>query len=260
MSGRWICVAAAMLPLLSCSVKEERGECPCHLRLSFGAEWTGNVSVSAWDAEGCVFCMGDVLKDAVDGVAEYDVVRGRYTLCVSQLDSGSGSDGRAVIRRGSQADSLYAWASGAIDTDRENLDVRPSRNKQFATIYLSITSRSEMDYNIIVSGGVNGLDLRTLEPIAGEFACRAVKDDGWYYRFRLPRQPMEAVGDGLSLEVYSGSDLISEFPLGEEIMSAGYDWSAESLQDIYVDVDMNQVRLSVSVGDWEDGGENAYKI
>ena len=51
-----------------------------------------------------------------------------------------------------------------------------------------------------------------------------------------------------------------EYPLGAAIKEAGYDWNDEDLEDVYVSVDIDLVKVSVGVGDWENGGENSYNF
>lgn len=261
MSRNWIYVAVALLPLCSCSLKEERDECPCIVSLSLDPALEGNVVFGAVNDDGYSFRRDDVLSDEEGGTVEYEIVRGNNILYMYQ--GNLVSDGPLIrYRNGVQADSVYAWNSGLLNTNMEMLSISPEFKKQFATVYLSIISRNKSVFKIIVTGGVNGLDLRTMKPLAGEFACRADKIDDWYYVFRLPRQFADErlASEPLKIEVYSESGLAASCPLGEAISATGYDWEDESLSDIYVDMDIDLVNVSIDVGNWEDGGEHSFKI
>ncbi len=261
MSHNWIYVAAALLPLCSCSLKEERDECPCIVSLYLDPTLEGNVVFGAVNDDGYSFRRDDVLSDEERGTVEYEIVRGNNILYMYQ--GNPLSEGPLIrYRNGVQADSLYAWNSGMLNTNMETLRISPELKKQFATVYLSILSRNKSVYKIIVTGGVAGLDLLTMTPLAGEYACRADKIDDWYYVFRLPRQFADEsqACETLKVEVYSESGLAASCPLGEAITATGYDWDDESLSDLYIDLDIDQVSVSVEVGNWENGGEHSFMI
>ncbi|MCQ2157603.1 MAG: hypothetical protein MJY53_04335 [Bacteroidales bacterium] len=258
MLKRCICVAALVLPLLSCSVKDDRGDCPCHLRLSFDPEVEGNLVLTVNEAGRRVFYKENILSDSDGESLEYDFIRGNYAISVYG-STAQVTDDIMHIKPGQQSDSIYAWTSGKMNTNLENLEIRPELHKQFTTVYLSIASRSESDYKVIVSGGVNGMDMAFLRPLEGEFACLATRSDDWYYTVRLPRQ-LEDCSGSLYVGIYSGAELVYEYPLGAAIKEAGYDWNDEDLEDVYVSVDIDLVKVSVGVGDWENGGENSYNF
>lgn len=262
MNRIWLSVAAILLPLCSCSLKEEREDCPCIVKISLDPSLSGKVVFGAFGEDGYSYRRENVLSDEEGGFAEYQILRGNNTLYMYQGELTL--DGAMVrYRNGVQADSMYAWNSGLLNTNVENLDIRPVLKKQFATVYLSVISRNRSVYKIIVTGGVSGFNILTMRPESGEFACLANKIDEWYYSFRIPRQFSDErlATEPLKMEVYSDSGVaIADYRLGEAIAEIGYDWESESLADIYVDVDIDQVRLSIDVGNWEDGGEHSYKI
>ena len=41
------------------------------------------------------------------------------------------------------------------------------------------------------------------------------------------------------------------FSIGEYIIESGYDWTAESLEDVNVEIDYAKTEVSFTVNDWE---------
>ena len=50
----------------------------------------------------------------------------------------------------------------------------------------------------------------------------------------------------------AGGEVIRTFALGEYILRAGYDWSAPSLEDIHIVMDLSVNRMDVIIGNYTD--------
>lgn len=47
------------------------------------------------------------------------------------------------------------------------------------------------------------------------------------------------------------NDVLRTFSIGEYIIESGYDWTAESLEDVNVEIDYAKTEVSFTVNDWE---------
>jgi len=93
----------------------------------------------------------------------------------------------------------------------------------------------------------NGLDLSQTAPDLPR--PKVVEGTTWVLSCRLPRQ----VDGSLMLEVLgAGGEVIRTFALGEYILRAGYDWSAPSLEDIHIVMDLSVNRMDVIIGNYTD--------
>ena len=53
------------------------------------------------------------------------------------------------------------------------------------------------------------------------------------------------------LELDDGTSVQKTFALGEYIVSSGYDWAAEELEDLTVTLDFQITYVKITVADWE---------
>lgn len=235
----------------ACTVKEDRGPCPCYLQVSFtDPDATGEAELLGWDDD-------RLFRDRI----RIEEVRPAWTKPVRKgmlfLSACTGMDesfpeGRQMrIPPGSQADSLYAWFE-EVDATGDLAYAKVSFRKQFATVFLDIRKPADVvrSCRFDVEGNSCGFDLLDFSPVTGPFRFSAVPRDGEeIVTFRVPRQ-----GDtGLTVTIRPEGAPAARFPLGEYIDRLGYNWKTEELQDIYVAVDLVRGQVDVRVADWEDG-------
>ena len=91
------------------------------------------------------------------------------------------------------------------------------------------------------------MDLRTLNPAHGAFQARAQQTAPSRFALRVPRQDDAS----LMLDFLQEENILFSFELGRRILEMGYDWTAESLEDIELEIDYANARISVIVGGWE---------
>ena len=217
--------------LVSCSVKEDRADCPCWLTVR--ASYPNEV-VSAW------FGTHTLFEGLVGEQIDRQVPRGTVDLVASR--------GKFTVAPGQQMDELYATAL-QVDTQCEEAEAIPFLNKQFARIYLEFKEADEGRLNITmeVAGNVKGADKRTLAPVQGAFSCTPEDNPDGGYVFRAPRQK----DNSLILNRWSADG--EELPpilLGQLIQKAGFDWTAESLGDVSILADLPAQTFQITVQDW----------
>ena len=253
-------VTLAVFAAASCSVKEDRWECPCWLvfepQEGARADSDGGFLLS-------VYHDGSLQRELTTQVSWESVRSGAYDISVSKGEkqmsileglSGSYISGTdLLIMEGSQADSIYAH-SVFVDCNREEASVPVESNKQFATVFLRMEDggAGSYPYSICITGDVDGLGLLTLEPHRGPFrySCGAFSGEN-EFRFRLPRQKDGSLRMELWEKEGTASSPVDVIPLGEYILESGFDWGGKSLGDIYIGVDYAQAGIRIRVNDWE---------
>ena len=232
--------ASAMIALASCSVKEDRTDCPCWLTVRASYP---NEAVSAWYGTHMLF----------DGLMGQQVDR--------QVPRGSvdvlASCGSFTVHVGEQMDELFA-SIVRVDTQGETAEIIPKLNKQFARVYLEFKESDEgrVEHTLVVEGNVKGADKRTLQPVTGPFRCTPTASSGRGYEVNVPRQK----DDSLVLRQYDEDGVeFSPIPIGQIIRKAGFDWTQESLGDVSIIADIPESTFLITITDW-DGVSMTVKI
>ena len=246
----------------ACSVKEDRGPCPCYLQVSFtDPDATGEAELLGW-RDDQVFRDRIRIEKARPAWTK-PVPKGMLTVSACTGIRKAFAEGHQMrIPPGMEADSLYAWFS-EVDASGDLAYAQVTFRKQFATVFLDIRKSAEVvrSCRFLVEGNSCGFDLLDFSPVEGTFRCGPVSaagsltgsgaGDGTIVTFRVPRQ-----GDtGLTVTVSPEGSVPASFPLGEYIERLGYNWKTEELQDIYVSIDLARGLVDVRVADWEHGAE-----
>ncbi|MBO4475131.1 MAG: hypothetical protein J5737_00200 [Bacteroidales bacterium] len=244
-----------LLPLCSCSVKEDRGLCPCELtvRSSEPLKTEGDVLVSVIQ-DGSVVRQGMMSRmDFESGNCVLTVPRrpSVVTVFTGITDMNTVSGRRLDILSDHECDELYSCSATAeLSADTGECVVTPHKN--YARLHLAVLGLPE-NSDLKVSGPVKGYDLLSLVPCEGMFLCGPRPDDtasNWL--LRLPRQ----VDDSLSMEILNAAgDMLGEVGLGRLIAASGYSYVDEDLMDISVTVDLTRSTAIVHISGWESDSE-----
>ena len=238
-----------LMALCSCSVKEDRSDCPCWLTVDLSETNGAYVQLKAW-------CPAPVFSESIprsqrNAFHEYRVPRGQVRLSAYRETPGLFLEGEVLsITEGSQMDSLFACTS-LVDTDAEFAHETILLHKNFATVSVIFKDEENgrpADCRLDVSGTVAGVDVRTLEPIPGRFSCTAEEPLEGGFAFRVPRQ-MDA---DLNAALYSHDGILMEsYPVGWLIQQAGFDWSKTDLSDVEILVDTPTASFTITVKEWD---------
>ena len=220
-----------LVALVSCSVKEDRSDCPCWLTV----EAEKAISLSAW------YGSHQILDKHRGGFVDYTVPRGIVELVASY--------GKFSAAEGHQMDSLFAQRA-LVNTDGETAGHSVRLNKNFTTVELDFKEEEDgrTGYDLLAIGSVSGVDERTLEPIDGIF--RYVPDPvnkGRGYAFRVPRQK----DNSLALTLSYDGNVVETIDLGHLIARSGFDWKSENLGDVSIICDLPAHTFTITVKDWE---------
>ncbi|MBQ7269026.1 MAG: hypothetical protein IJS62_04130 [Bacteroidales bacterium] len=230
-----------LLACTSCSVKEDRSECPCILSLYTSDAAGKTVGVEVWNTGGVCVARGET--DAT--LLELKVPRGHLKVTAwSGLADCRLLGGVVSIPRGGQMDELCAWRSEA-DCSGEQASLILFLHKQWATVNLKLENYPfpQALPDLKIRGAVNGYDLASGLPVEGGFLFSPPFSGEGDIVFRLPRQH----GGELLLEV--GPKVLA---IGDMIVRSGYDWEEPDLDDIYIWVDYLKSTVKIGISDWNE--------
>ena len=239
---------AGLVALCSCSVKEDRSDCPCWMQVDASGVMAESIQLRGW------WGSRELFDETISGSElrafhEYTVPRGTVAVTAFAGKNRLSEDGNnLVILHGAQMDSLFAHASKVNTVCESTVDV-VSLNKHFTTVYLDFKDEDDgrSAYDLAVYGNVGGLDIRTLEPVEGTFSCLPDIAPERGYMFRVPRQKDDSLKAVLS---FHGKE-VESIPLGELIRKAGFDWSKQSLGDVSILADLPAHTFTITIMEWE---------
>jgi|GEM_PF-1815790 len=241
-------VGTVVLTLCSaCSVKEVRTDCPC--RLEIGLDTFAEVSPAATVeiGSGPAVLENRTVQLSPQPVLRTDIPHRDITLSVFTPGTKMERSGDLLLTSPlHDADSLYAFRQNLSGTGRETVRTRALAHKQFAQVTLRAVHATERTVHatFFICSDTGGLDLRTLRP-SRERAFRYPADlSSGADAFLLPRQDTDS---DIRIVLDDGRSPVSEFPLGEWIRESGFDWTAEDLDDLVVDLDFDSGRVYVEI-------------
>lgn len=248
--------------LCSCSVKDERGGMPSYLRIIFSNGPDGSPTLSDIYAMNTLstgydtFRWGrDLSPDSKPDGLLLSVPRG-YTRvgAYSGLTAGGSDEGTIFWDNGVESDSLWAHTSVA-DCRRELAQDTVLLHKQWCTLgVIAVNQRGDEGYNFRVEAPYAGMDVLTTEPVREEWLYSSMMrlPEGNRYEVRIPRQKAEdREAIRLYLQIPSGEE-VENYPLGEVMERAGYDWTDEDLKDIDLKIDFVRLVITAVVIEWNE--------
>lgn len=232
----------------SCTIKEDRMECPCKLGVDCqycSGKWQ-SVCFELWDIK---TILSEEYGPEFTEIHYYDVRRGLWqATAYAGVEKFNVGEGTVIISQGSQSDKLFAF-SASVDATGEDAMTRVVPHKQYACLTLDLSTYADpgYSYDLEVVGDVCGLNLLDLTPVGGDFDyVMPYRRDGMY-EVLVPRQKDAS----LQLLFWKDGELIDTVQLGKLIVQAGYDWSAEDLEDVTVTICQNKTDIVVRVVDWD---------
>ena len=253
----------------SCSVKEDRSDCPSHLSVDLKgcALRSALILISGEEGEA-------IASDAIspETVPEGNIRRiYRYRVPKGKVRVSSFSKGESLLQEGntlsiapeSQMDSLWGESREVI-VSHETEYYKPIFHKQFATIDL-ILARNDSSYGegpfsdrsggvplplgkkVSARIGVRGVNLTDLSPSIGEAVFDVpFSEERGAYTFRLPRMKEE----GVMISIREEGKEIRSLDVGKILLEAGFDWEEEDLSDAIIVADRYEGEFTVSISSW----------
>lgn len=248
-----IIAIASLFTLHGCSVKEDRGLCPCRVCFDYSLLLSDKQvgSIVHKCIETTIFSEdGGVLYRLVsDGDTcsrrEIEISRNRYsatTLVYDRVSHYYEGDLSSTI---AGAEPLFG-ESAPLEATGESATVIPAPYKQFITVTVHF-SQPASNLTVDLTAPSTGMDRLTLE--GNEEPCGlSAAVDGETVSFRLLRQ----AGNDISLTFTqsTGGRVIAQVGLGSLLTKSGFDFRAKSLNDIDIYADLKGGSLVIGVLDW----------
>ena len=239
-----------LLLLSSCSIKENRAECPCALTL----ELTGlPVRPVVLGVAGEGYSFTEVIH--ADTVIVLPVPKGE--LAVSAVGGAlAEGDGSVRIPPGEEAPPLYLFHAD-VSSAAEQVILPVTLHKQFCTLELLFKGPQGYGppFEVAVEGFYGGWQPDG-SPLTGAFSRRLLPGSDGRAVLRLPRHG----DDSLLMHIVFSDQIVRTFALGSYIAASGYDWSAPDLGDLTLHIDISVTSVTVSTDLWSRTEEIEFFI
>lgn len=250
-------VALMAASAASCSVKENRTECPCFLTLDLGSVGAAGLMEQGLKDLRILLVSGSGFSAEEDfrledEVKVYNVAVPKSDVEVMALCSGGGEcsveDGFVIVK-GEECPVVHMFAESFVaDAGEMRRTVVLHRNFCRLSVRMKTSFNAlPRPFTITVEGNVCGYRLDGT-PAGGAFNCTSAPSVAGECSIRIPRQNDASLR--LVIE-FLDSDEVRSFPVGEYILESGYDWTAPDLEDISVEMDFSRSGLTFSISKWK---------
>lgn len=244
----WLTFFVTMSLCASCSVKEDRSECPCLLTLDFSHTDTTDITsvrILVSDNGGPVF---DEEVAPSSFMPEYTVAVPQTSSFLNVYSGGGemvGRDGCIVIPPGKECPKVYSFGCELLqdqEAARESVDFR----KDHCVMTIHMNGQDGTGYMLRITGNINGYG-RDGSLCKGDFFYVPEHKGDGIFEVTVPRQE----DSSLMLEIDDGTEVLKNFALGEYVAAGGYDWKASYLEDISVYIDWSMTTITCTVQGWD---------
>ena len=232
-----------------CFIKDDRGECPCHLLIDMTSIDTSRVDslvlIGVYD--GIEAFYKTIHSDEFS--PEYELLTprtGNLHLKMLSNVSGFNLEGESLlIPFGMECPPVYMDAE-VLDCECETLRMQASLNKNYCRLAISLVDGQDFPFFLSVRGCVDGY-LYDGSPSEGNFSSPVLENPDGEYTVLLPRQ----LDGSLTLDIDDVSDVLKSFALGEILNGCGYDWTAPDLEDITLSMDYSLTNMTIKIQNWD---------
>ncbi len=247
-------LVASSIIIIGCSVREDREKCPCEILLDFSKETRKeNLCIAAINDRG-EFIHDERILKLENPIYSFNVEPSDqiYLAVASYAEGFPINLPPFQPPYGQEYYKQYAIFSSMMPRGgliRKEI----AMHKIYCEIEISFTSHPmEGVDKVSIEGRVSGYEMNG-NPMEGAFKC--VKDvEQASVSMIVPRQK----DDSLELMIYSEDKRLVSFALGEHIADMGYDWTAEDLEDIKIEIDLVNKRIYLDSDLW--GSSKFYKL
>lgn len=241
---------------LSCSVMEDRSECPCALTLDLSDVDYGLLNELGLEEMEII-----VVSESADPVRKtvslidapvelvLTVPRADVDLCAVCGGESIWKDSSQLIPEGKECPRYYVFTD-SFDARSENLTRKVTLHRNHCI--LNVRLKESYGYRpgpfqVIPEGNVCGFDYRC-EPVGGPFRCESPFSVDGICHVCIPRQKDSSLRLGFR---FKDSGEVRTFPVGEYIVQSGYDWTAPDLEDIDLEVDFSLSGITFLISMWK---------
>ena len=237
---------------VGCSVKEDRGDCPCRLILGISdVKIRSNdcLELQVTSENGDVICSEKLDSASLCRELSMDVPRTSLRVMAWCGGEGMASEDGLTIPLGSQCPQIYTYSS-ELDAKGEECRDTLRMRKNHCVMSVSFRRKDEEVVSLSLRGNVSGYDAEGI-PVEGAFLASVIRDPSvtmGCHQVVVPRQN----GGELILDVGDDDGKIKSFPLSECIAASGYDWTAPDLPDLMVTIDYVLTNVTLEIQGWDE--------
>jgi len=242
-------LAVSALLFSSCTVLEDRSDCPCRVEVDFSSSKDIPLPVRLYAlSEGRLLGKLSIYDISEPAVMELPR-RGVELLAVTGAEGDVLSG--ILIPHGSECPKVLWWRE-VLETKEETMHISPRLLKQYCRLTMNLPSAPGLQYTF--EGSVSGYG-SDLEPATGLFSFTPEVEDVPLKSVSvcLPRQKDAS----LMLHVSRNGHIIRSFSVGSYMAAYGYDWDSAELSDLTLTLDFASWPLQLSFStDLEETGHD----
>lgn len=241
---------ALVLILVTCTIIEDRAACPCRVEFrvdgSFKADEGVDIVVLGTQGQFAFHHHYDAWEASLPVFVDVPDREGADILvCPGFLARFVTEGGSLVFPSGASCPEMPLY-SATVSTEPENvtLDVTPHKNHCNITVRFSdsFPANCVLQLSSSVCGMAPGG-----KPVDGVFRQNVPLGASGVAVCRLPRQKDFSA----MLDIITPDDVTRHIALGNMMQQAGYDWSAEELGDITLDIDYTLSNVHLKFAGWD---------
>lgn len=250
----------AVLLSFSCSVKENRLDCPCYVNVNVDDYLT-----SGFDRALLSFSSGGLIDREEVDLSTYEGVgyeqamprRLGYVAVAAGLSKTMVKSDTLLTPYGLEADPLWLFCEEFLLSDDE-YHIESVARKQYCRLVIGVkglASGESYDYSFVVKGNCNAMDMYSATAIEGDYCAEATRNETGIFSVRIPRQKKsELLLEVIEKKVLSSSEernVKFTVDLGAIFTASGYNWERKDLLDAEVSIDYANAQVSFRVEDWK---------
>jgi hypothetical protein len=247
----YLFLGLSLFLLGGCSVKEDRIDCPCFLKICFQKDVKSAVTLTVKGEKKSYFERINVLPSDYPNGYTLEVPKDRYDIsCINGQALCNLDSSIVIIPTGKNFDRLYGWSDLKVDCLGESTVDTVKLHKQYCKLTITLIHADTLKtypYSMNIRGSYVGMGIYSLKPVKGVFKCS-------------PEEPSEFVRSIVFSRQDKG-DLVIDFTekltgktysydLSSLFNEHGYDWNAEDLKDVDITLDFATPRIGIKVNDW----------
>lgn len=238
----------------SCSVKENRANCPSWLDLTVVSQYDfifedGKAWCSIYEESGERMCVSPLTEmNDRDTLLTYTIDPKRTVSAV--VTSKEIINGAVTVPFGEEMSNFYAFRKDIACFDEVETDVIYKLHKQYCllTVNLSEVAKPFAKYlTARVDAPYDGSSFPSFAAHKGDYRYKTTFDSEGKAYLRLPRQ----AGIGMTLTIAKEGAFADTYDLYEAMRMAHFDWTKDSLDDYEITVTLNGAGAEFEIEDWK---------
>jgi len=264
--GFLFCLLFYNITICSCSIKEDRIDCPCYLSLDFSnidSSYIKDVLIWVTDYDDNIILTDSINKSSFKKPYKTTIKRdiinlycwSNYKKMISfkNTESENYVTPNFVINSNEAMDNIYSCIK-QINTNQENTSVSINMKRTFLSFRVRIIGlkNNQPKYRLMVESGASGyyINGEILESMYKYFPenvrINSLYDIWDTYHFLVPLQEDP---DKLNL-VMIDNNKTKVFPLGKKLESCGIDLKTSHRDDIIITIDFSSLNVDVNIDNW----------